>query len=95
MKQVIITFDENNDIVNINTTHNDQDRDIDVVIFDPEKFYAQTLREFIDTSCNVRTGYLCPKCGKELSPSDIDGYDFQCYDCDEDFYLCEAIERED
>ena len=29
---------------------------------------------------------LCPKCRNPVAPSDIEGYTWQCYDCDEDFY---------
>ena len=32
----------------------------------------------------------CPRCGGPLFASDIDGYDYQCFDCDEDFYECEV-----
>ena len=34
--------------------------------------------------------YLCPRCGKPLSKSDVKGYEFVCYDCDENFYRVEA-----
>lgn len=33
----------------------------------------------------------CPKCGRRLEPSDVDGYKFVCYDCDENFYGFEAV----
>lgn len=33
---------------------------------------------------------ICPKCGKMLQPSDLEEYDFVCYDCDENFYNCEV-----
>lgn len=32
----------------------------------------------------------CPHCGKPLVKSDIEGYDYQCFYCDEDFYECEV-----
>ena len=35
----------------------------------------------------------CPKCGAPLSPSDIEGYDYVCYDCDENFYGFEAVDE--
>lgn len=35
---------------------------------------------------------LCPKCGYPLSKSEVDGYDYQCLACDEDFYSIEVIE---
>ena len=37
--------------------------------------------------------YLCPKCYGELKPSDVKGYEFVCYECDENFYKVEAIEK--
>lgn len=33
----------------------------------------------------------CPKCKRELSPSDVDGYEFVCRHCDENFYSFETI----
>lgn len=38
--------------------------------------------------------YVCPKCGKALNFSDNPEYTFQCFDCDEDFYEFEAVEKE-
>lgn len=38
--------------------------------------------------------YLCPNCGRALNFSDDPEYTFQCFDCDEDFYEFEAIEKE-
>lgn len=35
---------------------------------------------------------LCPKCGYPLSKSEVEGYDYQCLACDEDFYSIEVIE---
>lgn len=29
---------------------------------------------------------ICGRCGSKLIPSEIDGYDYQCLECDEDFY---------
>lgn len=34
----------------------------------------------------------CPKCGRELDPSDVEGYRFVCHHCDENFYGFEAVE---
>lgn len=31
----------------------------------------------------------CPKCSNLLHPSDVAGYDYVCYQCDENFYECE------
>lgn len=36
----------------------------------------------------------CPKCGRKLNPSDVEGYSFVCYHCDENFYGFEAVESE-
>lgn len=41
-----------------------------------------------------KTIYVCPKCGKALNFSDNPEYTFQCFDCDEDFYAFEAVEKE-
>lgn len=41
-----------------------------------------------------KTIYVCPKCGKALNFSDNPEYTFQCFDCDEDFYSFEAVEKE-
>lgn len=34
----------------------------------------------------------CPKCGNLLHPSDVVGYEYVCYQCDENFYECEVID---
>ena len=31
----------------------------------------------------------CPRCGNLLHPSDVVGYEYVCYQCDENFYDCE------
>lgn len=36
------------------------------------------------------TGKACPRCGRELEPSDVAGYRYVCPDCDENFYSFEA-----
>lgn len=33
----------------------------------------------------------CPKCGGNLYPSDVVGYEYVCYECDENFYQCEVV----
>lgn len=38
--------------------------------------------------------YVCPKCGRALDFSDNPEYTFQCFDCDEYVYECEAIVKE-
>ena len=37
------------------------------------------------------TSARCPKCGKQLYTSDIDGYSFVCKECDENFYTMEVV----
>ena len=36
------------------------------------------------------TNEKCPRCGKQLVTSDLDGYSFLCKDCDENFYSMEV-----
>ena len=36
----------------------------------------------------------CPRCKGLLSPSDVAGYKYVCYDCDENFYGIEVGEEE-
>ncbi len=38
--------------------------------------------------------YRCPHCKKPLKRSRLPQYAFECLDCDEDFYECEAIPDE-
>ena len=38
----------------------------------------------------VHTNKRCPRCGKYLFPPDIRGYQYTCYNCDENFYECEV-----
>lgn len=40
------------------------------------------------------TVYRCPRCGKELDASDVEGYEFVCHECDENFYGFEAVKEE-
>lgn len=39
------------------------------------------------------TSGKCPKCGKQLLTSDIEGYSFVCEKCDENFYTIEVKEN--
>lgn len=32
----------------------------------------------------------CPRCGNWLYPPDVRGYQYTCYECDENFYECEV-----
>ena len=34
----------------------------------------------------------CPKCGRNLYPSTVEGYAYQCFHCDEDFYTIEVAD---
>ena len=36
----------------------------------------------------------CPKCGKDLAPSDVAAYAYVCFDCDENFYHIEVDETD-
>lgn len=36
-------------------------------------------------------GLSCPKCGNRLHDSDVAGYEYVCYECDENFYSFEAV----
>ncbi len=51
---------------------------------EPEALRHMTIME----SCGT-----CRKCGSPLFKSLIDGYDLQCFTCDEDFYKFEQGER--
>ena len=39
------------------------------------------------------TNKFCPHCGRELTYSVIEGYDYQCEECDEDFVSGEVTSR--
>jgi len=39
-----------------------------------------------------KTSELCPRCGKPLWTSDVEGYKYVCFDCDENFYGIEVEE---
>lgn len=39
--------------------------------------------------------HVCKNCGIELQPSDVDGYDYVCKFCDENFYDFEAVYEDD
>lgn len=47
---------------------------------EPEELRHMTIME----SCGI-----CCQCGSPLFKSLIDGYDYQCFTCDEDFYKFE------
>lgn len=39
-----------------------------------------------------KTSAPCPRCGKPLWTSDVEGYKYVCFDCDENFYGIEVKE---
>lgn len=39
------------------------------------------------------TSAICPKCGRELTTSDLNGYSFLCEECDENFFTIEIIKK--
>lgn len=43
----------------------------------------------------MKTRKFCPKCGQALAKSSTEGYAFQCFTCDEDFYEIEAVCKEE
>ena len=36
------------------------------------------------------TDKRCPRCGRALCPPDVRGYQYTCYNCNENFYECEV-----
>lgn len=43
----------------------------------------------------MKTRRFCPKCGRPLVKSQIKGYTFQCWCCDESFYKYEVLRKKD
>jgi transcriptional regulator NrdR family protein len=43
----------------------------------------------------MKTRKFCPKCGRPLLKSQVKGYAFQCFACDEDFYRFEVYRLKD
>nr|DAE55332.1 MAG TPA: NADH-PPase NADH pyrophosphatase zinc ribbon domain [Caudoviricetes sp.] len=43
----------------------------------------------------MKTRKFCPKCGQALAQSFTEGYAFQCFTCDEDFYEIEVVCKEE
>lgn len=41
----------------------------------------------------MKTRRFCPKCGRPLLKSQIKGYAFQCFSCDEDFCKFEVLRK--
>ena len=50
-------------------------------------------REFLENGgCETPDMKKCPHCRRILYPSQVDGYTYQCFHCDEDFYSIEAVD---
>lgn len=58
-----------------------------------EKYKAITNTEVVDLSSNLNiTDKKCPKCYGPLHESDVEGYDYVCLECDENFFEVEVKE---
>ena len=44
----------------------------------------------VDIVYTTHTDKKCPRCGEYLFPPDVKGYQYTCYNCDENFYECEV-----
>ena len=42
----------------------------------------------------IKSNGICERCKSPLFPSDIKGYQYQCFSCDEDFFSFEQARRE-
>jgi hypothetical protein len=47
----------------------------------------EPLKKFVK---DCSTDKQCPKCGRNLYLSDVEGYEYVCTYCDENFYECEV-----
>lgn len=71
--------------------------DGEVAVFPTEDDAVQNLIDkgvgdkVMETAEFIRSIGTCRRCGSPLFPSDIEGYESQCFKCDEDFY---SIEQE-
>lgn len=55
-----------------------------------EKYKSITNTEVIDLCSDLElTDKKCPKCYGPLHESDVEGYDYVCLECDENFFECE------
>ena len=43
----------------------------------------------------MKTRRFCPHCGRPVIKSEIEGYTFQCFGCEEDFYKIEVYRKKD
>jgi hypothetical protein len=51
------------------------------------------VKEFFIHNEKPLKQYVCPKCSGKVYPSIVKGYYAQCFNCDEDFYGFELIEK--
>ena len=67
----------------------------DPIYFEDETTAKRYLREYgvtepeMEDMCFCKSNGICRRCGSPLFPSDIKGYTYQCFQCDEDFYSIE------
>lgn len=54
-----------------------------------DAFMEGLVSESLFERCATKTDKTCRFCGSPLYESDIDGYVYQCFKCDEDFYAFE------
>ena len=76
------------------------DEDIEMAIIERIESMMQAVREGGMELCQCMEIYepfeihpKCPHCGKELTPSGLGQYAYQCEDCDEDFFRVECNEE--
>lgn len=53
-------------------------------------FARRIIEGFDSWGDQAPTGKLCPKCKRDLFPSDVKEYEYVCYNCDENFYNVEV-----
>ena len=56
------------------------------------EYVIKPLDKFVSTCL---TDVECPKCGRLLFYSDVEGYEYVCTECDENFYGIEVERYED
>ena len=67
----------------------------DPICFEDETAAKRYLRDHgvtepeMEDMCFRKSNGICRRCGSPLFPSDIGGYTYQCFRCDEDFYAIE------
>lgn len=76
---LIYTYDFINKICSVIPQNNEVLDDIEEV---------QTKLLYVIDKCKAENK-TCPKCSGQLYLTDVEGYDYICPDCDENFYDCE------